>query len=142
MRLTRYSDYALRVLMYMGVRGDRLVTIDEIAGAYDISRNHVMKVVYHLGQQGIIQTVRGRNGGMKLACEPAVINLGKLLRETENDLALVECFGPDNRCCLTPSCVLKQALGEALDAFMAVLDGYTLADLIAPRQQLRTLLAV
>ena len=142
MRLTRYSDYALRVLMYMGVRGDQLVTIDEIAGAYDISRNHVMKVVYHLGQEGIIQTVRGRNGGMKLACEPAAINLGMLVRKTENDLALVECFGPGNRCCLTPACVLKQALGEALDAFLAVLDQYTLADLIAPRQQLRGLLAV
>jgi len=142
MRLTRYSDYALRVLMYMGVRGERLVTIDEIAGAYDISRNHLMKVVYHLGRQGYIHTVRGRKGGMALARQPAEINLGVLVRETENDLALVECFGPDNRCCLTPACVLRQALDEALKAFMAVLDRYTLADLITPRQELRQLLAV
>lgn len=142
MRLTRYSDYALRVLMYMGVRGERLVTIDEIAGAYDISRNHVMKVVYDLGRSGYIRTVRGRNGGVTLARPPAGINLGMLLRETENDLALVECFGPDNRCCLTPVCVLKQALDEALTAFMAVLERYTLADLIASRQELRRLLAV
>ncbi len=142
MRLTRYSDYALRVLMYMGVRGERLVTIDEIAGAYDISRNHLMKVVYHLGRQGYIHTVRGRKGGMALARQPSEINLGVLVRETENDLALVECFGPDNRCCLTPACVLRQALDEALKAFMAVLDRYTLADLITPRQELRQLLAV
>lgn len=142
MRLTRYSDYALRVLMYMGVSGERLVTIDEISDAYGISRNHVMKVVYNLGRLGHIRTVRGRNGGMTLAREPGAINLGKLVREMENDLALVECLGPDNRCCLAPGCLLKGALDEAMAAFMGVLDRYTLADLIMPRQELRTLLAM
>jgi len=136
MKLTRYSDYSLRVLMYLGVRGEGLATISEIAGAYGISRNHVMKVVFDLGRLGYIETVRGKHGGIRLRRAPEEINVGELVRRTETSLELVECFGSDNTCCLAPVCVLRGALDEALRAFLEVLDRYTLADLIAPRQQL------
>ncbi|UEX79715.1 Rrf2 family transcriptional regulator [Spiribacter halobius] len=136
MKLTRYSDYSLRVLMYLGVRGEGLATISEIAEAYGISRNHVMKVVFDLGRIGYIETVRGKRGGIRLRRAPEEINVGELVRRTETSLELVECFGSDNTCCLAPVCVLRGALDEALRAFLEVLDRYTLADLIAPRRQL------
>ncbi|WP_163142478.1 Rrf2 family transcriptional regulator, partial [Arhodomonas sp. KWT] len=116
MRLTLYTDYCLRVLMYLGVKEDRFATISEIAERYDISRNHVMKVVYGLSQSDYIRTVRGKNGGMYLQRAPESINLGALIRDTEQDLALVECFAPDNRCVITPSCRLTHILGDALKA--------------------------
>lgn len=142
MRLTTFTDYCLRVLMYAGTKGDELATIDEIAASFDISRNHLMKVVFRLGQLGYLTTVRGKGGGMRLARDPAEINLGRLVRETEEDMALVECFdGPPGACRIEPACVLRKALGEALEAFLAVLDDYTLADLLAPRSALATLLA-
>lgn len=136
MKLTRYSDYSLRVLMYLGVRGEGLATISEIAEAYGISRNHVMKVVFDLGRIGYIETVRGKRGGIRLRRAPEEINVGELVRRTETNMELVECFGADNQCCLAPVCVLRGALDAALKAFLDVLDGYTLADLIAPREQL------
>lgn len=136
MKLTRYSDYSLRVLTYLGVRGEGLATISEIAEAYGISRNHVMKVVFDLGRIGYIETVRGKRGGIRLRRAPEDINVGELVRRTETSLELVECFGSDNACCLAPVCVLRGALDEALRAFLEVLDRYTLADLIAPRRQL------
>lgn len=143
MRLTTFTDYCLRVLMYAGTKGDELATIDEIAASFDISRNHLMKVVFRLGQLGYLTTVRGKGGGMRLARDPAEINLGRLVRETEEDMALVECFdGPPGACRIEPACVLRKALGEALEAFLAVLDDYTLADLLAPRSALATLLAM
>lgn len=142
MRLTRYTDYSLRVLMYLGVhQAEELATITEIAECYDISRNHVMKVVYELGQHGYIETLRGKGGGLRLAKPPEDINIGQLVRQTESDLHIVECFSSEGRCRLSPACVLKGALGEALGAFLRVLDAYTLADLIAPQRDLRTLLA-
>jgi len=136
MKLTQYTDYALRVLMYLGVRGEGLATITEISECYGISRNHVMKVVYDLGQLEFIETVRGRHGGLRLRRDPADVNVGELVRQMEHHFALVECLGPDNHCCLTPVCVLRGAVNEALEAFLEVLDGYTLADLIAPRSRL------
>lgn len=143
MRLTRYTDYALRVLIYLGLEErDRLVTIDEIAARYAISRNHIMKVVFELGQLGYVETVRGKNGGMRLAQPAEAINIGHVLRRTERDLALVECFQPDGQCCLAPACTLKGALEEALHAFLNVLDRYTLQDLLHPEQRLRELLAL
>lgn len=143
MRLTRYTDYALRVLIYLGLEEqDRLVTISEISERYAISRNHIMKVVFELGQLGYVETVRGKNGGMRLAQAPETINIGRVVRSTETDLALVECFHPDGQCCLAPVCTLKGAIEEALRAFMGVLDGYTLQDLLHPEQRLRELLAL
>jgi Rrf2 family nitric oxide-sensitive transcriptional repressor len=129
MRLSTFSDYSLRVLAYLGVNGDRLVTIAEIAQSYDISENHLMKVVHHLGRAGYLETVRGKGGGIRLARAPADIVIGEVVRQTESDLTLVECFG-DGRCRIAAACRLKSILQESLDAMFLVLDGYTLADVI------------
>jgi len=143
MRLTSFTDYCLRVLIYAGTKGDARATIDEMAATYGISRNHLMKVVFRLGQLGYLDTVRGKGGGVRLARDPAEINLGRLVRETEEDMALVECFeGRPGACRIEPSCVLRRVLHEALAAFLAVLDDYTLADLLAPWPGLGQLLGV
>ncbi len=142
MRLTRYTDYSLRVLIYLAVRPDGFGTIQAVAEAYDISRNHLMKVVQELNRRGYIDTVRGKGGGMRLRLPPAKINVGRVVRDMENDMVLVECFGPDNRCVITPECMLKNVLSEALSAFLAVLDRYTLADLVAEPEPLQRLLRV
>ncbi|MBS0234696.1 MAG: Rrf2 family transcriptional regulator [Proteobacteria bacterium] len=138
MRLTAMSDYSLRVLMYLGSSDDRLCTIAEIARAYGISENHLMKVVNRLGQSGLVETVRGRNGGLRLGQDPQAIRLGEVLRATEEDFDLVECFGPDDTCRITRVCRLKHALRRALKAYLAELDGWTLADIISNRQSLRS----
>lgn len=130
MRLTNFSDYALRVLMYAAAKGDRLITIDETAKVYGISRAHLMKIVNQLTRAGYLKAVRGRSGGVTLAKRPNRIRLGDVVRATEPDFALVECFGADNQCVITPRCRLRRALAEALGAFTATLDRYTLADLI------------
>jgi len=141
MRLTAFSDYCLRVLIYVGAKEDGLSTITEIAESYSVSRNHLMKVVYRLGQLGYLETVRGKNGGLRLARRPEDIRLGELIERTEEDWTLVECFQPGNRNCrIGPSCVLRGVLGEALAAFVATLNRYTLADLVAPRGELARLL--
>jgi Rrf2 family nitric oxide-sensitive transcriptional repressor len=129
MRLTTFSDYALRVLMCSAAAGDRLITIEETANAYGISRAHLMKVVNILTREGYIKGVRGRSGGFKLAMAPQDINLGAVVRATEPDFALVECFTAGNRCIITRCCALPNVLNEALRAFVGVLDRYTLADL-------------
>ena len=131
MRLTSFTDYTLRTLLYLGVNRDRLVTIQDIADMHAISKNHLMKVVYQLGLSGIIETVRGRNGGMRLKQEPADINIGALVRETETDFYMAECFDREHDTCpLTPNCALKGALGAATKAYLAVLDQLTLADIL------------
>ena len=130
MRLTHFSDYALRVLMYAAMRGENLITIEETAGLYGISRAHLMKVANQLTRAGYLKAIRGRSGGLVLAKRPDAISLGDVLRATEPDFALVECFTADNRCLITPRCRLRGALHEALAAFVGTLDGYTLADLI------------
>lgn len=130
MRLTNFSDYALRVLMYAAARDERLITIGETAEVYGISRAHLMKVVNQLTRAGYLKAVRGRSGGLALAKRPHKIRLGDVVRATEPDFALVECFGADNQCVITPRCRLRGALQEALGAFVATLDRYTLADLI------------
>lgn len=132
MHITRYTDYSLRVLMYVALKGEELSTIREIAESYNISRNHLMKVVQELNIKGYLTAIRGKNGGLRLRGRPEEINLGELVRRTEQDLTLVECFGSDSQCALTPACQLKVVLGEALEAFFRVLDGYTLADLVHP----------
>ncbi|WP_435103869.1 Rrf2 family transcriptional regulator [Arhodomonas sp. AD133] len=136
MRLTLYSDYCLRVLIYLGLKDGELATIREIAERYEISRNHLMKVVYELNRLGYIETLRGKHGGMRLNRPPEEVALGALIRQTENDLQLVECFGSENRCRLTGACTLQSVLDEALQAFLDVLDRYTLADLLMPQQPL------
>lgn len=130
MRLSAFSDYSLRVLMMLGANTDRLVTIGEIARLHDISGNHLTKVVHHLGRAGYIETLRGKGGGMRLARAPSRIVLGEVLRSTESDFALVECFAAGSRCQIEPACQLKTVLGEALGAMFRVLDGYTLADIL------------
>ncbi|PKO58530.1 MAG: Rrf2 family transcriptional regulator [Betaproteobacteria bacterium HGW-Betaproteobacteria-19] len=132
MHLSAFSDYSLRVLMHLGANTDRLTTIGEIARLHAISENHLTKVVHQLGRAGYIETLRGKGGGMRLARAPREITLGEVLRHTETDFALVECFGQGSRCQIEPACQLKPILGEALAALFRVLDGYTLADLLYP----------
>ena len=143
MRLTVYTDYSLRVLMYLAIPRRRLATISEIAAGYNVSRNHLMKVVYELGVAGYIETIRGQNGGMRLARPPEGINLGEVVRRTEPDMALVPCFDPVNAVCvITPACKLRAALHRAREAFLAVLGEYTLADLADNPTALADLLAL
>ncbi len=132
MKLTLYTDYSLRVLIFLASKQtDELSNIKEIAEAYGISKNHLMKVTYELGKMGMIDTIRGRNGGIRLAKELEDINIGKLVRATEEDFHLVECFDKEhNSCVITPVCGLKHVLGRALNAYLSVLDEYTLADLV------------
>jgi Rrf2 family nitric oxide-sensitive transcriptional repressor len=134
MRLTTFSDYALRVLMYAAAVGDRLITIEETANTYNISRAHLMKVVNILTRTGFIKGVRGRSGGFTLAKPPEDINLGAVVRATEPDFALVECFATGNQCIITRRCQLADVLNEALDAFVRTLDRYTLADIMLSRR--------
>jgi Rrf2 family nitric oxide-sensitive transcriptional repressor len=130
-RLTSYTDYSLRTLMYLAMHGDRLATIQEIADLHGISKNHLMKVVHQLGLAGHIETVRGRNGGLRLKRPAADINIGALVRSTETDFFMAECFDrANNTCPLTPDCQLKWVLNQATQAFLAVLDGATLASLL------------
>jgi len=143
MRLTVYTDYSLRLLMYLAVKRDGLATIAEVAGRYAISRNHLTKVAYELGAAGYVETIRGRNGGLRLAKPAASIGLGEIVRHTEPDMALVPCFEPiDAPCPIGPACTLQRALDKARRAFLDVLDGYSLGDLAKPRASLRALLAL
>lgn len=134
MRLTSFSDYALRILIYAATCRDRLVTIEETADVYGISRNHLMKVANQLTRAGFLKAVRGRSGGLMLARDAATIRLGDVLRATEPDFALVECFAAqkDNRgrCRISCQCRLRGVLAEALHAFMTTMDGHTLADIV------------
>lgn len=144
MKLTAYTDYSLRVLIYLGLRGDRLATISELSETYGLSANHLMKIIHNLGKLGYIETVRGRGGGMKLAGAPEEINLGQVVRQMETDFAIVECFDPVRRtdCVITPACRLQIVLGKAVEAFLDVLDNHTLADLLQNRTRLRSLLNI
>ena len=135
MRLTQWTDYSLRVLMYCATcqLRDPPVTITEIADSHGISRSHLTKIVHQLGAQGLLETTRGRGGGMRLSRPAAEINVGAVVRQTETDFAMVECFeATSNQCGLTPHCRLKGVLHQATDAYLAVLDGVSLADLVVP----------
>jgi Rrf2 family nitric oxide-sensitive transcriptional repressor len=136
MRLTRYSDYAMRVLLYLGARPDRLCSIAEVARAYGISQNHLMKVAHDLGKAGYVASVRGRFGGLRLGRPASEINVGAVIRHTEDGFDLVDC----GTCVIAPACGLTGALHEALAAFMAVLDSYSLEDLLGRRMDLAALL--
>ncbi len=131
MRMTVLSDYSLRVLMYLAARRERLVTIREIATAYGISQNHLMKVVHGLGKCGYLETVRGRGGGLRLGMAAEKITLGAVLRTVEDDFELVECFGEDDTCRITEVCRLKRVLQKALQAYLNELDQWTIADIVA-----------
>lgn len=143
-RLTNYTDYSLRVLIYLAAKPDKqLVTIKEISETYHISKNHLMKVIYELGKFGYIETIRGRNGGFRLSISPKQICLGELVRKTEEDFNLVECFDRGkNHCIISPVCKLKHVLHEALTAYFNVLDQYTLADLVTNTDQLQQLFRI
>lgn len=135
MNITRYTDYSLRVLMYVALKGDEISTIREIADSYDISRNHLMKVVQELNNKGYLIALRGKNGGLRLNGRAEDINIGTLVRDTEKDMALVECFKGGTGCIITPACHLKIVFAEALESFFKVLDQYTLADLLPPQKR-------
>lgn len=129
MRITAYTDYSLRVLIYLAVNDGKLATIREIATAYGVSQNHLMKLTHQLQLEGFIQTVRGKAGGMRLARAASAIRVGDVVRAMEPDLSLVECFRSDNQCVITPNCRLKSTLAKALRRFLEELDQTTLADL-------------
>jgi Rrf2 family nitric oxide-sensitive transcriptional repressor len=130
MRLTNFSDFALRLLMYAAAHEDRLITIEETSEVYNISRAHLMKITNALTRAGYLKAVRGRSGGLTLAKPPSKIRIGEVIRATEPDFALVECFATGNQCTIRRCCRLRGILHEGLDAFNAVLDKYTLADLM------------
>lgn len=133
MRLTNFTDYALRMLMYAASAGDRLITIEETARVYGLSKTHLNKVANTLTRAGYLKAVRGRSGGLMLARRPEAIRIGDVVRLTEPDFALVECLGNNSQCILTRTCKLSGMLSEASTAFQATLDRYTLADItLAP----------
>lgn len=136
MKLTLFTDYSMRALLHLGAHPDRLCSIAEVAGAFGVSQNHLMKVVNQLACQGYVETVRGRLGGIRLGRPPEKINIGALVRDTEEGFDLADC----GNCVIAPACGLTGVLGQALAAFMTVLDGYTLADLLVQRRELKQLL--
>ena len=143
MRLTVHTDYALRMLIYLALCAPERSTIQEIAEAYGISKNHLMKVAHELGRAGWVETLRGRGGGLRLKGRPAAIRVGAVVRRMEEDFRLVECFDPDSDTCrITPACRLQGVLREAGLAFIDVLDGYTLADLVDRPRALARLLDI
>lgn len=132
MRLTSYTDYALRTLMYLALNRERLVTIGDIADAHRIAKNHLTKVVHQLGMLGFVETVRGRNGGLRLGREPAAIRIGDVVRETETDFHMASCFDQDSPGCLyAAGCEMRGVLAKATHAFLDVLDGVTLEQMVA-----------
>jgi Rrf2 family nitric oxide-sensitive transcriptional repressor len=143
MRLTLQTDYALRVLLYVGLKRDELATVAEIVRHFDMSKGHVMKVVNRLAQLGYVQTLRGKNGGIRLAREPGAITAGAVVRDVEPELGVLGCLQERNGYCrIEECCTLRSALREATNSFLATLDRYTLADLMEPRQALSWLLQI
>lgn len=142
MRFNQSTDYALRVLMYLGLKGGELATISEIAQTYGISRNHLMKVIHRLGRAEFVRTQRGKGGGLRLARPPAEISVGDVVRRMEERWDLVDCLGPagSRSCCIQPACRLRGVLQDSLNAMLGVLDAYTLADLLHDPRSLTVLL--
>lgn len=136
MRLTRYTDYSLRVLIHLTLNDDRLCSIGEIARTYDVSHNHLMKVVNALAHDGFVETVRGRAGGMRLAQPANAVTVGEVVRKTEEGFELADCSG----CALSPACGLTGVLAEGMRAMMAVFDSYTIADLVTDKDTMRRLM--
>ena len=143
MQLTSFTDYALRILMYVAAQPARRCLTTDVAAAFGISRHHTVKIVNELQHLGYVETVRGRNGGFALARDAATINIADVVRRTEADMALVECFDREtNTCPLTHACGLKGALAEAFAAFLAVLDRYSIADMVSRPRWASTLLTL
>jgi Rrf2 family nitric oxide-sensitive transcriptional repressor len=142
MRLTQFTDYSLRVLIYLALHPEERVTIDQLTQAYDISRHHVRSVVHKLAKLGYIESMQGKGGGVTLAYKPAEISIREVVENTENDFYIVECFNPDgNACPIEPLCILKQAFSEASKSFLKTLEGYSIEDLIRNKKgQLKDLL--
>ena len=137
MRLTQYTDYTLRMLQLVALRAPQLITADEVARAHGVSRAHMVKVAHQLSVQGYIETIRGRNGGMRLLCDPAKITVGEVVRWTEGSIELLECFNPQTSTCpITQFCKLSLAIQQANRAFFKILDGITLSDITANRNAL------
>jgi Rrf2 family nitric oxide-sensitive transcriptional repressor len=130
MRITVHADYAMRVLMYLALQGERRAVVNDIAAAYRISSHHLDKVVQRLAKAGFITTQRGSRGGISLARDPASITLGAVVRVAEDDFALVECLGHARYCRIAGVCRMRGAFTRALDAFFAELDAVTLASLV------------
>lgn len=138
MKLTDYTDYTLRTLIYLGLHRNELVTIQQIADGYNISKNHLMKIIHRLSLDGTVETVRGRSGGVSLKRSPEEINIGQVVRAAEQEFALVECLDRiNNRCVLSPACQLQGLFRRGLEAFFAVLDEQTLADVMRNAEQIR-----
>ncbi len=143
MKLTTFTDYSLRVLIYLAAQPGQRATIGRIAAAYEVSENHLVKVVHFLGKQGWLRNVRGKGGGLELALPPERIGLGDVVRRTEGQAAVAECFGEGRGdCCIAPNCRLRGILAEAVGAFHAVLDRYTVADLAGNAPELARILFV
>ena len=136
MRLTAYTDYSLRTLMFLALDRGQIATIQEIADAHGIAKNHLTKVVHQLGMLGYVTTTRGRNGGLRLAREPAQINIGEVVRHTESDFYMASCFDPQAAGCIyADACALQGALGRATSAFLDVLDALTLEHMLVPEKR-------
>lgn len=140
MRLTQFTDYAFRSLIYLAMRPDELSTVQEIADCYGLSKNHLMKVIQKLGQTGFVETIRGKGGGLRLAMPAAKINIGAVARAMEGPLCVVECMGDSSTCKIDSGCVLKSVLMRAANSFLSVLDEYTLEDLTKRKSELGRLL--
>jgi Rrf2 family transcriptional regulator, nitric oxide-sensitive transcriptional repressor len=139
-RLTLQTDFALRVLIQVGLNDGKRTTINDIAQTFGISKAHLMKVVNDLGRKGYLDTVRGRNGGIRLMRKPRDINIGQVVRDTENQLGVVGCLERNGYCPIERVCVLRGVMRNATEAFLAVLDAHTLADLIKPQRVLSSIL--
>ncbi len=135
MNITRFTDYSLRVLIYLAIDNKESITIKEVAERYQISKNHLMKVVQELNAKGYLIATRGKNGGIRLGREAGDINIGELVRSIEQGSTLVECFGSDNRCVITPACQLKRMFAEAMEQFFLSLEQYSLQDLVSTPQR-------
>ena len=141
MRLSLHSDYAVRVLIFLGTHTEQLCTIEEISRGYGISKNHLVKIVHELSKAGYVQSVRGKGGGIRLGMDAAEISIGQLVRKMEFDFQVAECFNPLTcNCCIAGVCRLTASLRDALDAFLETLDRQCLADLLVPERELRKIL--
>ncbi|MHA6252489.1 RrF2 family transcriptional regulator [Oceanobacillus sp. CAU 1775] len=144
MNLKKYTDYGLRVLLFAGLKSEgELTSIKEISEVFDISPHHLGKIVHELNKMGLIETIRGRNGGIRLAKPPEEINVGLVVRQLESDFVLLECFEQgEHHCVISPGCSLKHVLNRALHAFFKVLEEYTIKDLIHNEEELRELMGI
>jgi Rrf2 family nitric oxide-sensitive transcriptional repressor len=142
MKLTRFTDYALRVLIYLGIRQEDRVTIREISDAYHISRNHLMKVVSNLTRMGYLDARRGPGGGITLSRHPSEISIAQVVCDMEEDMNLVTCFDQDGQCVIQPVCRLRGALDQALSAYIQTLETYHLQDLLEPKNSLSRILHI